>query len=275
MPGVRPVLITDQSAAAAMVAAAVASLEESARKDRLADFRRRPDEIPDRELPEVRAIRDAPARLRRECIVRAARPGFRDRRLLPLISGKLAGLTAADIESFLPPPDASPDLHGYCRPDYTLCRQIEHSFTTLLDDAERARLRPGLERVAGVFSPPGSPVAIRLRKLIAADGRIPYPYIEDSDAGPRLRAVFADSPEPAVARAALLNLLAVFPDSGDPGQDWRAEARRVRGMLASPDIFAGRPSTPCWTPAPPRTRGPRGRSTATRPSCAAPRCSRA
>ncbi len=116
MPGVRPVLITDQSAAAAMVAAAVASLEESARKDRLADFRRRPDEIPDRELPEVRAIRDAPARLRRECIVRAARPGFRDRRLLPLISGKLAGLTAADIESFLPPPDASPDLHGTAGP---------------------------------------------------------------------------------------------------------------------------------------------------------------
>jgi hypothetical protein len=126
MPGVRPVLITDQSAAAAMVAAAVASLEESARKDRLAGFRRRPDKIPDRELPEVRAIRDAPARLRRECIVRAARPGSHDWRLLPFISGRLAGLTVADIESFLPPPDASPDLHAYCRQRHEDHRPVHH-----------------------------------------------------------------------------------------------------------------------------------------------------
>jgi len=233
------------SEAATLVAAALRSVCNA---ERSADYGVRESQLG--ELPEVRAILESPDELRRECILvvadrkddRAAGRHWRTKtaRLFSVIARKNAGLTGADLEALLSPPRAKlerQEVWWLTEKIRVLSRQIEHSYLGLSGDG-KARVKPLLERVASEVD--HAPTAVRIRTLIGTGDEIRYELIDDGDeVGPRLRAIIAASGEPDEARAAALNLLAAFPASGRPAEQWHAEAERVRSLLARPAVLTG------------------------------------
>jgi hypothetical protein len=195
-----------------------------------------------RELPEVRAILASPDELRRQCILDVAgrKDGYECVRLLSVIARKRVELTGADVEALLAPARTKMEQREkWLRSQTILClnRQIEHAYSGLNDDG-KARLKPLLERVASEVDHPST--ATRIRKLIGTGDQIPYELIDDGDdIGPRLRVLVETSQESDEARAALLDLLTAFPAGGRPATKWRAEAERVRGLLAQPAALTG------------------------------------
>ena len=189
-----------------------------------------------RKLPQVRAILQEPAALRRSCLLQLAdrRYGYDGIRLLSVIARKRMELTAEDVERLLDPPPHRDWWHGEML--RLLRRHVEHAYSAL-PDAEKQRLRPLLERAAGEVH--HVPTATGLRQLIGTDDAIPFELIhEGDDVGPRLRGALEKGDESSEARAAALALLAAFPAAGRPSKQWRAEAVRVRDLLARPAVLA-------------------------------------
>jgi len=115
-----------------------------------------------------------------------------------------------------------------------LAGQIEASWKSL-NDEEKTRLLPQLDRVATETT--GSAVAARLRKLTSAagGGQVPYDLIEAvSEVGKALRSVLVAAPEPDAAKAKLIRLLAGYPVTGKPGPKWIGDAGLVQGALRQP-----------------------------------------
>lgn len=191
-----------------------------------------------RAAPAVRAILNASADVRRQCILIAARqPQWDGTRLLGYIARKRAGLTLADIEAILPstvnPPD-SDILWVDTQRLAALAGQIEATWKSL-NDEEKTRLRPQLDRVASEGA--ASPVVTRLRRLTTAAGgdRVPYELIEVvSEVGKALRSVLTGAPEPDEPKAELIRLLACYPITGKPRPSWLAAAGLARGALRQP-----------------------------------------
>ena len=191
-----------------------------------------------RAFPAIQAIINAPAGVRRQCILIVARQEeWAGTRLLRYIARKQAGLTLDDIEEILPPPVSqrnSRDLWADARKLAFLAGQIEAAWKSL-NDEEKTRLRPQLDRVATETT--GSAVATRLRKLTtAADGdQVPYDLIEAvSEVGKALRSVLVAAPEPDAAKAKLIRLLAGYPVTGRPRPKWIGDAGLVQGALRQP-----------------------------------------
>ena len=229
----------EDSGAAALVEAAVQSLTRETRQVWLpvSDMR---------EIPEVRAILESPDDVRRECILLAAGrdDGYcwadcRDAvsptvHLFSMITRRHVELACADIEALLAFPRAELDRNEVwwlSEKARVLSRNIEGAYAGLNDD-DKARVKPLLERVAAEVG--HTPTAVRIRKLIGTSREIRYELIDDGDdVGPRLRAVIEASPEPDEARAAVLNLLAAFPASGRAAEEVACRSR-TRPELARP-----------------------------------------
>jgi hypothetical protein len=213
----------------------------------LAGFEREPGTMyaPESEMrntPEVRAILNASDDLRRECllVVVGRMDSYQCVELISMIGRKRLALTAADLEAIVALPDAKkPDSarwwHG--RSVRALTKQIEQAYPGL-SDSDKERLKPLLERAAQETH--DAPTATRLRKLIAADGQIPFELISQDDAvGPGLCAVFEGREEAEEARAAMLDLLATFPTSGRPPKKWQTERERVCQLQKQPSRLVG------------------------------------
>ena len=220
------------SEAATLVTAALSALEE-------AQWGAESDA---RELPDVRAILDAPEELRRECLLEIAgrEEGYHRLTLLSLLARKRVQLTADDIEQLLSPFGSELEPLEAWRHSETvrvLSRQLERAYSAL-SEIEQERLKPFLECAA--CQADDAPTATRLRKLVGAPDAIRFDLIdEDDDVGHRLRAVLQQGEESEEARAAVLDLLAAFAASGRAGKTWRAEAGRVCGLLSQPtDLVA-------------------------------------
>jgi hypothetical protein len=191
-----------------------------------------------RAFPTIQAIINAPADVRRQCIVIAARQkGWPSRSLLHFIARKQAGLTLDDIEEILPPPIAQWNWHDSWLDACKLAAvagQIEATWKSL-NDEEKARLLPQLHRVTTETI--GAAVATRLRMLTTAAGgdQVPYDLIEAvTEAGKALRSALVAAPEPDAAKAKLIWLLAGYPVTGKPGPKWIGNAGLVQGALCQP-----------------------------------------
>lgn len=228
--------MTDVAPAPAPATADPAVLVDEAMRSIDGNYGHRDDAI--RAFPAIQVIINAPAGVRRECILIAARQEqWAGTRLLHYIARKRAGLTLEDIEEILPPPISQRNYRDSwvdARKLASLAGQIEATWKSL-NDEEKARLLPQLVRVATETT--DSAVATRLRKLTTAGGGDPVPYdlIEVvSEVGKALRSVLAAAPEPDAAKAKLIRLLADYPVTGKPRPKWLGDAGLVQDTLHQP-----------------------------------------
>ena len=228
--------MTDVAPAPAPATADPAVLVEEAMRSLDGNYHHRDDAI--RAFPAIEAIISAPAGVRRQCILIVARQEeWAGTRLLRYIARKQAGLTLDDIEEILPPPVSQRNYRDSwvdARKLASLAGQIEATWKSL-NNEEKARLLPQLDRVATETT--ASAVATRLRKLTTAAGgdQVPYDLIEVvSEVGKALRSVLVAAPEPGTAKTKLIRLLAGYPVTGKPRPKWLEDAGLAQDALHQP-----------------------------------------
>lgn len=193
-----------------------------------------------RALPEVKAILNASADLRRQCCILASLDERTSDQLLSVIVRETDGLTAEDLATFLPAMAvAASRLYGLADPGLKAQTGLVEDAWGRLDEEGRERLAPEVARVALAAAEHMPDVMTRLRRLLDT-GRVPYNLIFEADnVGTALRAVIAAGREPDAVRGALIRLLAEFPTAGKPGGQWIAAARDVAGQFSDSPGLVG------------------------------------
>ena len=192
-----------------------------------------------RAFPEVQAILNASAELRRQCFILASQDENTPFKLLLAIAHETDGLTAGDLTLLLPAmATIASNLWGSADPRLKAQADLVEDAWGRLDEEDRERLAPEVARVAVAAAEHMPDVMTRLRRLLDV-GQVPTGLIFEADnVGIALRAVITADREPDAARGRLIRLLAEFPTAGKPGEQWTADARNVASQFGdSPGLI--------------------------------------